>query len=141
MTKTKYWDFTIYVKSFSAKTVLDSLSFKMITDGDYITYRRGIFNKSFIDMNDIKNYTFYDINYMEVIPQTPEDEITNMVEWLSRNSNIHYSILFTGTKNKNLITNIRFYSIKDAFDFRLYFDGYIKFNQTTENKKITMDRQ
>lgn len=138
--KNKFWDFTIYVKSFSAKTALDSLSFKMIVDDDYITYRRGFFNKTFIDINNINNYTFYDINYMEIVPQNCDDEIINVVDWFKRNKNIHYSILFNGTKNKNLIANIRFYSLKDAFDFRLFFDGYIKLDYSiTENKKITMD--
>lgn len=140
--KNKFWDFTIYVKSFSAKTALDSLSFKMIVDDDNITYRRGNFNKTFIDINNINNYTFYDINYMEIVPQSCDYEIINVVDWFKRNKNIHYSILFNGVKNKNLITNIRFYSLKDAFDFRLFFDGYIKLdNSTNENKKITMDNK
>ncbi|AXH72785.1 MAG: hypothetical protein [Caudoviricetes sp.] len=136
--KTKFWDFKVYIKSFSAKTALDSLSFKMISPENNIIFRRGKFNKEYIDFDNVKNYTFYDIGYIEIIPQSTDEEIIDMVEWFSRKKNLHYSILFTGNLNKNLQANIRFYSLEDAYNFRMYFDGYIVFeNNTTKQTIIT----
>lgn len=132
--KKLFWDIKVYIKNFAALTAMDSHTYQMMSyEDDYIVYRRGKFNKSDIDMSNIDRFMFYNMKYIDIIPQTNEAEMVNMMEWFQYKKSIAYSILIKKHKNNILEGTLRFYSLDDAYKFRMHFNDYIVF----ENKNIS----
>lgn len=124
-----FWDIKIRIKNFSAKTAMDSSDFRMISYSDGITFRRGKFNREEISIENISKYMFYEIKYIDLLPINNESEQVNMMEWISLNKNLQYSILFKNFNDRVLEGTIRFYNLDDAFKFRLQFNDYIIFDK------------
>lgn len=122
MTK-KYWDIKVHIKNFAANTALEASTLHMIAEK--VVYRRGKINSDKINIENLEDYSFYDIEYVDLVPQDMEATMTNMMDWFLLRDFPHYSISLKNIKNKFLEGNIRFYSLQDAFEFRMFFNDYI----------------
>ena len=131
-----FWDFKVKVKNFSAKTAMDSRDYKMLIYDDNIIYRRGKFNNDDITIDNIDNYMFYNVIYVDLKPSTSDSEQINMMDWFQTKKSTQYSIIFKNSSSNILDGTIRFYNISDAFSFRMYFNDYIIFDKNEEKTTI-----
>ena len=120
MSTKSYWDFRISVKNFSASSVIDSRNMKMY---DMVTFRNGKFQEPQMGNDSISHLMVYSINYIDIIHN--DMERIDITDWLNHSISDGYVVKFSHVKNKIACASIRFYSLDDAFKFKLQFYNYI----------------
>lgn len=120
MSTKSYWDFRISVKNFSASSVIDSRNMKMY---DMVTFRNGKFQEPQMGNDSISYLMVYSINYIDIIHN--DMERVDITDWLKSYIKDGYVVKFDNVKSKIASAAIRFYSLDDAFKFKIQFYNYI----------------